>query len=165
MTWSPAEALNQRKNALRLLLDESGRKFTRSLAWYPQVDSGIPDPVWSLLYQDGLIEGYFIGGPSWQLTVDGWIEACQLLREEVDLDTQFGVLSAHLKDLSARTSEAYTTFSAIAEVTGLSEDWVFDALRGRMAERIYNQHGARVLEMGDVEIPAHIGNKLSWARS
>lgn len=161
MTWSPAEALNQRKNALRLLLDESGGKFTRSLTWYPQLDSDVPGPVWSLLHQAGLVDGYVIGGRSWRLTVEGWIEACQLLREEVDLDTRFGVLSAHLKDLSARTPEAYTTTSAIAKVTGLSEDWVFDALRCRMAERIYNQHGASALEMGDVEIPPHIGNKLS----
>ena len=108
-----------------------------------------------------MVYGNVFGGASWQLTVEGWIEACQLLREEVDLDTRFGVLSAHLKSLSARTPETYTTTSVIAEVTGLSEDWVFDALSGRMAERIYNQHGASVLENGDVEIPAHIGNKLS----
>ena len=68
MTWSPEEALNQRKNALRLLLDESGGKFTRSLVWYPQLDSGIPDAVWSQLYQEGLVDGSVIGGPSWQRT-------------------------------------------------------------------------------------------------
>ena len=161
MTWSPADALNQRKNAFRLLLDKSNGKFTISSDPYPQLNSGIPGPVWSLLHQEGLIQGCGAGEAHWRLTVDGWIEACQLLREEVDLDTRFGVLSAHLKDLSARTPEAYTTHNAIADATGLDRDWVFDALRGRMAERIYNQHGATASKMGGIEIPAHIGNKRS----
>jgi hypothetical protein len=165
MTLSPADGLNQRKNALRLLLDGSDEKFTRSLAWYSQLDSNIPDPVWSLLYQDGLVDGNVVGGPKWRLTIKGWIETCRLLREEVDLDTRFGRLCAHLKDLSARKPEAHTTCSAIAKETGLSEYWVFDALWGGMAERIYNRHGASVHKMGAVEIPPHIGIKLSSPRS
>lgn len=146
---------------MRLLLDEGDGQFTRSLAWYPQSGSSIPDGVWSLLHHEGLVDGNVIGGVGWQLTVDGWIEACRLLRNEIGLDRRFGQLSAHLKKLGDRRTEAYTNTTALAEETGLSEQWIFDAIQGKMAERIFGQHGASVTEMGDVDIPTYIGNKLS----
>src|SRR4051794_129403 len=97
MTWWHVEAAEQRKNALSLLLDKTDRKFVRSLDWHEQEGSGIPDGVWSLLRHDQLVKGNVVGGAKWRLTVDGWIEACRLLREEVDLDKRFGFLSAKLK--------------------------------------------------------------------
>jgi hypothetical protein len=162
MTWSPEDALNQRKTALRLLLDESGGEFTRSLAWYRQSD--IPNGVWSLLLQDRLVQGHVVGGAKWRLTADGWIEACHLLRDEIGLDKRFGVLSKHLKDLMEGRSELNitVTIQAVTTNTGLSEYWIRDAISGQMAERVYGQHGAKIDSMGGwVDIPSHIGNKLS----
>lgn len=161
MTWSPVEASEQRRKALALLLlDEADHQFVRSLEWHEQDGSGIPDAVWSLLNRDGLVMGNVVGGASWRLTVDGWIEACRLLREEVDLDRRFGILSAHLKALGGRMGDM-TTVQAIAESTGLHWLWVSDAIAGQMAERIYGQHGAVELDqMGGIEIPAHVGIKL-----
>jgi hypothetical protein len=89
MTLSPEDAVAQRKKALRLLLDGGG-EFTRSLNRYPQSDSGIPSGIWSLLEKDRFIQGYVAGGVRWRLTLDGWIEACRLLRDEIDLDKRFG---------------------------------------------------------------------------
>jgi hypothetical protein len=160
MTWSPDEAAAQRKMALARLLDDTDQLFVRSERWYRQAGSGIPDAVWSLLDHNGLVRGNDLGGRSWRLTVKGWIEACRLLREEVDLDSRFGVLSAHLKSLGGRTG-AGTTVQAVAEATGLHWRWVNDAIDGQMAERIFDQHGAAKFgRMGDIEIPAHIGIKM-----
>jgi hypothetical protein len=164
MTWSPADALDQRKNAVRLLLDESGGSFTRSLAWYRQSDSDIPNGIWSLLLEERLVQGHVVGGAKWRLTADGWIEACRLLRDEIDLDKRFGALSKHLKDLTDGRNElnATVTVQEVATNTGLSEYWIRDAIRGQMAERIYGQHGAKIDSMsGYIDIPSHIGNKLS----
>jgi hypothetical protein len=161
MTWSQSEALSQRKRALRLLLDESGKNFTRASEWFEQSESVIPDGIWSLLNEEGLVHGNVMGGKRWRLTVDGWIEACRLLRDEINLDDRFGALSRHLKDLGARGSDAFTTFREVAAATDLSEEWVLDAVRGRMAERIFHQHGAITHRGGIVEIPPHIGVKLS----
>lgn len=161
MSWSADRDRAEKKNALRLLLDVSDGQFTRSDEWYPQSKSNIPIAVWSQLYNDGHINWYAPGGDSFRLTVDGWIEACRLLRDEIGLDERFGKLSAHLKDLGGRDG-AYTHTDTVADNTGLSTVWVFDAIEGRMAERIYQQYGAKLTsKMGDVEIPPHIGKKLS----
>lgn len=160
MTWSAEDAFEQRKNALRFLLDNSTGEFTRSLDWCEQSDSGIPDGVWSLLLEEKFIQGNIVGGAKWRLTVPGWIEACRLLRDEIGLDKRFGILSAHLKTLAEARTGGDSSTRAIAEQAGLSEVWVFDAICGRMAELIYAQHGATVIDkMGGVDIPPHIGNK------
>jgi hypothetical protein len=135
MTWSPQDALDQRKNALRLLLDESGGEYTRSLAWYCQSDSDIPSPTWDLLLEERLVQGNVFGRRNWRLTVDGWIEACHLLRDEIDLDKRFGILSKHLKDLTEDRNELNTTVQAVAANIGMSECWVENAISGHMAER------------------------------
>jgi len=98
----------------------------------------------------------------WRLTGPGWIEACSLLRGEIELDQRFGVLSGYLKGLAAGRKLADTSTQAVSTATGLSEQWVFDAIEGKMAETIYGQYGAYLLDkMGGVEIPAHIGNKIT----
>jgi hypothetical protein len=81
MTWSREEAVEQRKKALRLLLDYRDGNFTLCLDWFKQDGSDIAKGVWSLLYEDGLVKGNVIGGAKWRLTVEGWIEACSLLRD------------------------------------------------------------------------------------
>jgi hypothetical protein len=159
MTWSREEALEQRKKALRLLLEDGGYDFTRALEW--RDGPTVPDGVWSLLLSEGLVDCYALGGTSWRLNVDGWIEACRLLRDEVGLDKRFGDLSKYLSDLNPTRAGFYTTVGAITANTGLNEFWVFDAIGGRMAERIFRKHGATVHPMsGDVEIPPHFGNPL-----
>lgn len=95
------------------------------------------------------------------LTVEGWIEACHLLRDEIDLDRRFGILSKHLKDLTEGRDELNTTVQAVGTNAGLSECWVKNAISGQMAERIYRQHGAKIdLMSGYIDVPSHIGNKL-----
>ena len=153
--------MEQRRAALRLLLDDKKTDFPRSLEWYTQSDSNIPDGVWSLLHNDGFVHGNVVGGMKWRLTLAGWIEACALLRDEIHLDKHFGILSAHLKDLTAGRTLADTTARNVSSATGLSEEWVLDAVDGQMAESIYSQHGGRLIDkMGTVEIPVHIGNKI-----
>ena len=116
--------------------------------------------MWSQLYHDRLIDWYVIGGDSFCLTLGGWIEACRMLRDEVRLDQRFAILSAHLKNLGGRTV-AYAHADTIANQTHLCTAWVFDAIDGQMAERIYHQHGAKLTSrMGDIEIPPDIGKKL-----
>jgi hypothetical protein len=161
MTWSRGYALEQEKKALRLLLDY--RDGTRSLDWCEESGSGFPNGVWSRFLEKGLVTGNVVGGGKWRLTVNGWIEACRLLRDEIDLDKRFGVLNKHLKDRSDR-KELYTTVTvqAIVANTGLSECWVRDAICGQMAERIYGRHGAKIDSMsGYVDIPSCIGNELT----
>jgi hypothetical protein len=97
------------------------------------------------------------------LTTSGWIEACNLLRDEVGLDRRFGKLSAHLKGLVNGRTEPWvdTHTDNVAKATGLPDLWVFDAIKGQMAEVIYGQHGAKLADdMGGVEVPAHVGNPL-----
>ena len=116
-----------------------------------------------MLRDEGLIDWYVIGGHAFRLTTTGWIEACRLLRDEVDLDKRFGALSAHLKGLTLGRTEswAHTYTDAIADKAGLPADWVFDAIDGHMAEIIYGQHGAKLSDrMGGVEVPAHLGNPI-----
>jgi len=163
MTWSREEALKQRKCAFRFLLDNSGNQFTRSPEWYPQALTNVLPGVWTLLYEEGFVHWYTPGGDCFRLTTPGWIEACRLLRDEVDLDRRFGVLSAYLKGLTLNRTDSWamTSSQAIAEKTGLPELWVSDAIEGRMAEVIYREHGARLADaMGGVEVPAHVGNPL-----
>lgn len=163
MTWSLQEALDQRKRAVRCLLDGGGNQFTRSLEWYPLARTDVPLGIWTLLYQERLVHWYTPGGDCFRLTTAGWIEACRILRYEVDLDRRFGVLSAHLKNLTRNRTESFamTSTQAIAESTGLPELWVFDAIEGSMAEIIYRQHGATLADRrGGVEVSAHIGNPL-----
>ena len=83
-----------------------------------------------------------------------------MLRNEIDLDTRFGHLSEHLKNLTLRIdSEVWTTTHAIAAATGLPLIWVSDAIEGDIARVIFNRYGAvLVSNMGSVEVPAHIGN-------
>ncbi len=52
MTWSAQDALEQRKGALRFLMDFGTADLTRSLEWREQSASNIPDGVWSLLLQE-----------------------------------------------------------------------------------------------------------------
>jgi hypothetical protein len=159
MTWSSTDAIEQRKKAYRCLLNVSGGHYTRSLEWRDQQSTGVPDGVWSLLFAGGLVAGNVIGGPKWRLTVSGWIEACGFLREEIGLDERFGRFAGYLKAMGGR-SGADTSTRAIAEATGIAEEWVFDAIDGQMAEFVYGQHGPILLDrMGGVEVPAHIGNK------
>ena len=159
MTWSNADALEQRKNAYRSLLDPEGGHYTRSLEWRDQDDTNVPDGVWSLLLAEGLVVGNVIGGPKWRLTVSGWIEACRILRGEIGLDERFGRFAGYLKSIGGR-SGTDTSTRAIGEATGIAEAWVFDAIDGQMAELIYGQYGAILADrMGGVEVPAHVGNK------
>jgi hypothetical protein len=163
MTWSNEQALAHRKAALRLLLDRSESQFIRSIEWHPQSATNIPLGTWTLLYEEGLIKWYAPGGNCFRLTTPGWIETCLLLRDEVDLDRRFGLLSAHLKGLTRNRTEdwAWTSTQAIADSLGLPEMWVSDAIEGQMAEFIYRQHGAKLADrMGGVEVPAHVGNSL-----
>lgn len=118
MTWSAEDAFNARKKALRLLLDDTGGKFTGSLKWFEQDGSGIPQAVWSLLLAEGLVTCHVVGGIKWRITLDGWIEACRLLRDEVDLDRRFGVLSKHLKALADHRNDLYATFPVQAVAGG-----------------------------------------------
>ncbi len=158
MTWSREEAMEQRKKALRSLLEKDSG-FVSSLDW--RDGSAAPDGVWSLLLSEQLVDCYAFGGKSWRLSLDGWIEACDLLRDEVGLDKRFGELSKHLDDLNVGRKGTYTTVDAIVAKTGLNEFWVADAIEGRMAERIYRKHGATIQKMsGDVDIPPHFGNPL-----
>jgi len=159
----PEDALTQRKAALRFLLEGPEGQFARSRDWRPRSESNVELGVWTLLYEEELIKWYVPGGDCFRLTLVGWIEACSLLKEEVDLDKRFGILSAHLKSLNPNRTEAwaFTSTRDIAVTTGLSERWVYDAIEGQMAELIYHQHGATLADqMGDVDVPAHIGNKL-----
>ena len=159
MTWSREEALEQRKTALRLLLEDGGSDFTRALDW--RDGPTVPDGVWSLLLSENLVDCYGLGGTRWRLNVDGWIEACRFLRDEVGLDKRFGELSKYLSDLNVGRGGAYSTVDAITANTRLNEFWVWDAISGRMAERIYERHGATVHRMsGEVDIPPHFGNPL-----
>ena len=130
MTWSEDDALEQKKEAFRLLLDERSAEFTRSLGWYRQRDSSIPDAIWSPLFEMGIVRGNVVGGPTWRLTVEGWIEACRLLREEIGLDERFGILSARLKDLTEarRDLQTTTTVQEVSARTFLSELWIQDAI-------------------------------------
>lgn len=167
MTWSAADALDARKNALRLLLDHTNGKFTRSLEWFEPDGSGIPQGVWSLLLAEDLVKCHVVGGIKWRITLDGWIEACRLLRDEVNLDRRFGELSRHLKALADHRKDLYTTFpvQTVAAETKLDEDWIRDAIEGRMAERIFGQDGATIEQMsGYIDIPAHICNKPPTSR-
>jgi hypothetical protein len=160
----PEDAFTQRKAALRFLLEGPDSQFVRTREWRPRAESDIELGVWTPLYEAGLIDWYVPGGDHFQLTVKGWIEACKLLRKEVGLDRRFGLLSAHLKRLNEARDQAYasTTTHEIATATGLPEQWVFDAIDGKMAENIFHRHGAQLASrMGDVDIPAHIGNELS----
>jgi len=160
MTWSRAEALEQRKKALRLLLEDGSSDFTRALEW--RDGPTVPDGVWSLLLSEHFVDCFALGGKSsWRLNVDGWIEACLLLRDEVGLDKRFGDLNRHLSELNIGRAGSYTTVDAITATTGLNEFWVWDAISGRMAERIYRSHGATVHPMsGEVDIRPHFGNPL-----
>ncbi len=79
-----------------------------------------------------------------------------MLQGEINLDARFALLSAHLKRLGGRDGDVTST-NAIASATGLPEQWVSDAIEGSMAEIIYRQHGALIIDgMGGVEIPAHL---------
>jgi hypothetical protein len=161
LSWSAKDDLDARVQALRLLLDVRDGHCTRSLEWYPQASSDIPLPVWSQLHEENLIHWYALGGNSFRLTIDGWIETCNLLRDEIGLDSRFGKLSKHLKDLGGRSGSS-THANTIAAETGLSEQWVFEAVKGRMAERIFKRHGATLAsEMGDIDVPPHIGKAIT----
>jgi hypothetical protein len=163
MTWSIDEEMLQKKAAFRFLLDRSEGHFTRFRHWCPQSETDVPIGVWTQLYDDNQIEWYAPGGNCFRLTTEGWIESCRFLRDEVDLDKRFGILSAHLKGLTQNRTEArtYTATQAIADATGLPEQWVSDAIEGKMAELLYHERGAKLTDgMGGVEVPAHFGNSL-----
>lgn len=129
------------------------------------VPAGEYEHSWGLdrVYNDGFISCSTLGGDRFRLTPSGWIKACCLLRDEVGLDRRFGEFSAHLKGLTPNRTELWviTSTQSIAEVTGLPELWVSDAIEGCMAEVIYRQHGAKLANsMGGVEVPANVGNPL-----
>ena len=163
MTWSAADFLDQKKNAFRFLLDCNNGQFARSLDWQPQSPSGVPEGVWSLLRDQDFVDCYDVGsnvyGKRWRLTLPGWIETCSLLKDEIGLDARFGLLSAHLKGLAGGRIGAYADLSSIEQTTGISEQWLDDAIQGQMAEKIYGRHGGTLFG-STVEIPAHIGNKI-----
>lgn len=160
MTWSAKDALDYRLKAFRCLLGPNGGQYIRSLEWREQRETDVPAGVWSLLLAEGFVTGNVMGGPTWRLTVAGWIEACRHLREEIDLDERFGRFARQMKALGGRVGSDTTT-RAVAGATGLEESWVFDAVAGSMAEVIYGQYGPTLLDrMGGLEIPAHLGNKI-----
>jgi molybdopterin-guanine dinucleotide biosynthesis protein A len=125
------------------------------------LESNTPLGVWTLLYDDGLVLWNVVASDRFKLTTSGWIEACRLLRKEVDLDRRFGILSAHLKALTqSRTDNfAVTSVDEIASAIDLPELWISDAIEGNMAEIIYTRHGAQLINRS-VEVPAHFGNPL-----
>jgi hypothetical protein len=160
MSWSAQEELEQRKKALRCLFDSSDGEFRISMMFFEQKKSGVPEGVWHDLHAEGFVNGFAPTG-AWRLTIDGWIEACRLLKDEIGLDERFGKLAEHLKGLNPdRKLFTEGHVERIAAAIGLSELWVMNAIEGRMAERIYNQHGAKI-QMRSIEIPANIGRKLT----
>ena len=61
MTWSREEAIEQRKCAVRFLLDTQQDQFTRSLEWIPQQRTNVPLGIWTLLYEEELVVKYACG--------------------------------------------------------------------------------------------------------
>jgi hypothetical protein len=99
--------------------------------------------TWKELLDRGFIKWFFVN--TYQLTYQGWLKGIQLRHhdESPEFRAKMSKLAATLKDqVKGRREEAYMDVSQVAELTGLTEDFIYNAIESRLLDACFNIVGA-----------------------
>lgn len=147
MSLSKEDRLKALADALTLMLERLGDKALDSEIFYMNEDpfNRVPKTTWRELEEYGFTERCdTIGHPQCRLTGLGWYNA--LLVTDRLSDPQFNCrlskLTAALKDAVKGTHEdAYLYTDQLASASGLTEDFVVNAIESRLIDRHFSIQG------------------------
>src|ERR1700720_872692 len=167
MTISRAHQTQNVDLAFRLLVAELGDRAILVTFFDPRSDSykEILATTWKeLCDQRWLEERELYGYPHYRLTGSGWMEALWRAGagEGPELRESSGKLAraskAHVKD---RREDVIVELSKLAEESGLSPSWVFNAIESNLLEILHRKRGVQWEDRGIlVKIPLNFGLDL-----
>ena len=107
-----------------------------------------------------------IGGRTYLLTGDGWFRALELAGDLKDqhLLRRLSTLAAALKSsVKGRQEDTFLYVDAVASQTGLSVDWIFNAIEARLLDRQFKRRGAEWADRGRrrtvIRVPLDFGHE------
>ncbi len=167
MTISQANQLENVDLALRLILVELGDRPIFATFFDPRSDSfkGILATTWKeLCDQRWLEERELYGYAHYRLTGTGWMEALWRTGagEKPELRESSGKLARALKaHVEGRHEDVIVELSRLADESGLSPAWVFNAIESNLLEILHRNRGAQWEDRGTlVRIPLNFGIDL-----
>jgi hypothetical protein len=86
-----------------------------------------------------------IGHPMCRLTGSGWLAAIDLSWGDVKtlFEARLSTLAATLKgEVKGRDEDGYVYLDSLATISGLPENWIYNAIEARLLEHRFNRKGA-----------------------
>ncbi len=167
MTISRAQQLENVDLAFRLILAELGERAISEAFFDPRFDfyKDILATTWKeLCDQRWLEEREIYGYPHYRLTGSGWMEALWRAGagQGPELRESSGKLAGALKThVKGRREDVVIELSKLAEESGLSATWVFNAIESNLLEILHRKRGAQWEDRGTlVKIPLNFGMEL-----
>lgn len=149
MSLSKEDRMKALADALTLMLERLGDRALDTEIFYMNEDpfSRVPKTTWRELEEYGFTERCdTIGHPQCQFTALGWYNA--LLVTDRLSDPQFqsrlSQLTAAMKDeVKGRHEDAYLYTDQLASASGVSEDFVINAIESQLIDHQFNIQGAK----------------------
>jgi len=167
MTISKTKQLENLDLAFRLILVELGGRAIFEAFFDPRSDSfaDILATTWKeLCDQRWLEERDLYGCPHYRLTGTGWMEALWRTGagKKTELQERSGGLAGALKGhVKGRNQDAIVELSKLAEESGLSPGWVFNAIESNLIEAVHRKRGAQWEDRGTlIRVPLNFGMDL-----
>lgn len=169
MTLSDGVRFAEMDRALARTLEDTREGAFDSMRCEPESERfrDIPQTTWLEMESLGYVRAaHAIGSPGYVLTGEGWIAALRGLGalESDDLRARAVALRAALKDLvkGRPLNGVVTNYHELAARTGLPFEWIANALRARLLQRLWPgdhldiamEHRGRV-----IRVPARFGAK------
>lgn len=145
MTVSRDERLGNLAKALKLMTQEVGENAMRCVfieANKPEYQDILPT-TWKELVDRCMVRDY--GWGTYQLTGCGWLEGVLLLGlpETSEFRQKMSRLASTLKDrVKGRQQEALVDVWAVATESGVSEDFVWNAIESQLLDNCFKIKGA-----------------------
>jgi hypothetical protein len=155
MTLSKQNREDNIEYALRLMKGKLGDRamFKEFFDSDDQEFAGVHPTTWKELESKGLVRAHrTLNSADYELLGPGWYCAMAIddLFDTPEFQEPFGKLSAALKKyVDGRQEEGITSVSRLVEETGLTEDWIYNVITGKIWEYHMKRVGAR-LDGGEV---------------
>jgi hypothetical protein len=118
--------------------------------------------TWKWLLDQGLIK--WLAFNTYQLTYEGWLKGIQLRHHDESpvFRAKMSSLASTLKNqVKGRREEAYLDVSQVSALTGLTEDFIFNAIESRLLDNCFNMIGATLdnPNSSEIVIPIDFGQE------
>jgi hypothetical protein len=165
MSISPDACLQNRKEALKLLVERVGDSYYRDVSVRPGF-AGILPPTWQDLVDDYKVNR-LLNGHYYELTSSGWLEGLEIsgrIDDPTFIDS-LGRISQALKDrVKGRHQEALVGSDDLAKETGLPLGLIQSVIDSDILRYRFNEVPAQWASTGDdrilILIPTNVGLKF-----